>query len=195
MNYEINKVVTRTIQPTGTIRNLSVAVLLDGNYELTTGEDGKEIFAYVARSDEEIKKYKNIVMKAVGYNLERGDQIEVSSVPFEAVRLTEEEQKGMMRDTLMQKVWTIFPYLVFLVLCALVVVFVLRPLVKWITRPDSQVGMLPGASSGRPLAELSAEGPQQVLRAGATAREQAAHIANADAKQFADLLKRWVQEE
>jgi flagellar M-ring protein FliF len=195
MNYEINKVVTRTIQPTGTIRNLSVAVLLDGNYELTTGEDGKEIFAYVARSDEEIKKYKNIVMKAVGYNLERGDQIEVSSVPFEAVRLTEEEQKGMMRDTLMQKVWTIFPYLVFLVLCALVVVFVLRPLVKWITRPDSQVGMLPGASSGRPLAELSAEGPQQLLRAGATAREQAAHIANADAKQFADLLKRWVQEE
>jgi flagellar M-ring protein FliF len=195
MNYEINKVVTRTIQPTGTIRNLSVAVLLDGNYERTTGEDGKEIFSYVARSDEEIKKYKNIVMKAVGYNLERGDQIEVSSVPFETVRLTEEEQKGMMRDTLMQKVWTIFPYLVFLVLCALVVVFVLRPLVQWITRPDSQVGMLSGASSGKPLAELGAEGPQQLLRAGATAREQAAHIANSDAKQFAELLKRWVQEE
>ena len=134
-------------------------------------------------------------MKAVGYNLERGDQIEVSSVPFETVRLTEQEQKGMMRDTLMQKVWTVVPYLVFLVLCALLVVFVLRPLVKWITRPDSQVGMLPGASAGRPLAELSAEGPPQLLRAGATAREQAAHIANSDAKQFAELLKRWVHEE
>ena len=134
-------------------------------------------------------------MKAVGYNAERGDQIEVSSVSFETVRLTEEEQKMMARDTLMNKVWTIFPYIVFLVLFALLVLFVLRPMVKWITRQTPQVGMLPGASAGRPLAELSAENPQQLLGAGATAREQVAHIANADSKQFAELLKRWVHEE
>ena len=195
MNYEINKVVKRTIQPTGTVRNLSVAVLLDGTYESAAGEDGKETYTYVPRSEEEIKKYTNIVMKAVGYNAERGDQIEVSSVPFETVRLTEEEQKMMARDTLMNKVWTIFPYIVFLVLFALLVLFVLRPMVKWITRPTPQVGMLPGATAGKPLAELSAEGPQQLLGAGATAREQVAHIANADSKQFAELLKRWVHEE
>lgn len=195
MNYEINKVVRRTIQPTGTIRRLSVAVLLDGTYQLAAGEDGKETFSYVSRTDEEIKKYENIVMKAVGYNAERGDQIEVSSVPFETVRLTEEEKKVMSRDTWMKRIGNVLPYLIFLVLFALVVVFVLRPLVQWITRPGGQMGMLPGAVPGRPLAELKAEGPQQFLGEGATVREQVAHIANSDARQFAELLRRWVNEE
>jgi len=71
INYEINKIVKRTVEPVGVIQRLSVAVLLDGNYEVTKGEDGKEEYKYVPKSDEEMKKYTNIVMKAVGYNAER----------------------------------------------------------------------------------------------------------------------------
>jgi flagellar M-ring protein FliF len=195
MNYEINKVVRRIIQPTGTIKNLSVAVLLDGNYELTTGEDGKEEYSYVPRTDEEIKTYKTIVMRAVGYNAERGDQIEVSSVPFDSVRLTEEEKKVMMRDTLWKKLWKGVPYLVFLVVVALLVVVVLRPLVKWITRPGGEAALPGGTSSGRLLGELKAEGPQGMLGAGTTVRDQVAQIASSDTKHFAELLSRWINEE
>jgi flagellar M-ring protein FliF len=195
MNYEINKVVRRIIQPTGTIKNLSVAVLLDGNYELTTGEDGKEEYSYVPRTDEEIKTYQTIVMRAVGYNAERGDQIEVSSVPFDSVRLTEEEKKVMMRDTLWKKLWKGVPYLVFLVVVALLVVLVLRPLVKWITRPGGEAALPGGAASGRILGELKAEGPQGMLGAGTTVRDQVAQIASSDTKHFAELLRRWINEE
>ncbi len=195
MNYEINKVVRRIIQPTGTIKNLSVAVLLDGNYELTTGENGKEEYNYVPRTEEEIKTYKTIVMRAVGYNAERGDQIEVSSVPFDSVRLTEEEKDVMMRDTLWKKIWNGVPYLVFLLVVALLVVLVLRPLVKWITRPGGEAALSAGTPSGRILGELKAEGPQGMLGAGTGVREQAAQIASADTKHFAELLSRWINEE
>jgi len=41
VNYEINKVVKRIIKPTGAIKRLSVAVLLDGTYEVVKGEEGK----------------------------------------------------------------------------------------------------------------------------------------------------------
>ena len=195
MNYEINKVVRRIIQPTGTIKNLSVAVLLDGNYELSTGEDGKEQYRYVPRTDEEIKTYKTIVMRAVGYNAERGDELEVSSVPFDSVRLTEEEKKVMMRDTLWQKIRGVLPYLAFLVVAALLVVLVFKPLVKWITRPGGEAALRAGVSPGRLLGALKAELPQGMLGAGGTQREQITQIASADTKHFAELLSRWINEE
>jgi flagellar M-ring protein FliF len=189
VNYEINKVVKRIIKPTGVIRRLSVAVLLDGTYDVIKGEDGKEEYAYVPRTDDEIKKYKNIVMKAVGYNAERGDQIEVTTTPFETVKLTKEEKKEMARDTLWRKIWGWIPYLATILLLALLVVVVLRPLVKWITRPE--IGMITGISEGGASGELAERTPK-LLREGVPGREQVARLAKADAELVAKGLRQWM---
>lgn len=189
VNYEINKVVKRIIKPAGVIKRLSVAVLLDGTYEVVKGEDGQEEYSYVPRTGEDMKKYKNIVMKAVGYNEERGDQIEVTNTPFETVKLTEEEKNNMARDTLWGKIWGLIPYLAVILLLALLVVIVLRPLVKWITR--SEAGMLTGVTEGGIAGELAERTPR-LLKEGVPGREQLARLAKDDAEHLAKGLRQWM---
>ena len=50
-----------------------MAVLVDGKYEKQK---------YLARSKEEIDVIKGMVKRAVGFDAERGDEIEVANVPF-----------------------------------------------------------------------------------------------------------------
>jgi flagellar M-ring protein FliF len=87
LNYEISRVTSRRVEAMGAIRKLSVAVLLDGSY---TGEG--EARAFVPRPAEEIDRYRELVKRAVGFNEERGDDIEVASAPFQtATTLAEPE--------------------------------------------------------------------------------------------------------
>lgn len=73
VNYEIGRTTRQVVEPRGQIRRLSVAVLVDGKYQ---GD------AYVSRTPEEMDALRAIVMKAVGFNAERGDQVEVANIPF-----------------------------------------------------------------------------------------------------------------
>ncbi|MGD8770469.1 MAG: flagellar basal-body MS-ring/collar protein FliF, partial [Desulfobacterales bacterium] len=81
-NYEINKIIRTTLKPAGKISRLSVAAVIDGNYELEKLEDGSTQKKYIPRSEEEIKTFEEIVKKAMGYNEDREDQVSVSSIPF-----------------------------------------------------------------------------------------------------------------
>ena len=80
INYEISRTVAKIIEPTGTIKQLSVAVLVDGNYE--AAKDGSqansaEARKYVPRTETEMKQIEEIVKKAMGSSAERtGSSIE-----------------------------------------------------------------------------------------------------------------------
>ncbi|MCS6924359.1 MAG: flagellar basal-body MS-ring/collar protein FliF [Candidatus Binatia bacterium] len=73
VNYEIGRTTRQVVEPRGQIRRLSVAVLVDGKYR------GDE---YISRTPEEMEVLRAIVMKAIGFNAERGDQVEVANIPF-----------------------------------------------------------------------------------------------------------------
>jgi len=79
-SYEVSKVTSRTIAPVGAVKQLSVAVLIDGTY--TEGEGGKRVFT--ARPSEEIDRLRELVKSAVGISESRGDKIEITSVPFQS---------------------------------------------------------------------------------------------------------------
>ena len=74
MNYEISRTVSRIVEPTGTIKKLSVAVLVDGIYEAAKtggrGKTGRPRPKKVCgtRSEEEMKRIEEIVKKAMGYS-------------------------------------------------------------------------------------------------------------------------------
>jgi flagellar M-ring protein FliF len=78
-SYEVSKVVSRTIGPVGAVKQLSVAVLIDGTY---TEEGGKRTFT--PRPQDELDRLKELVKNAVGFSEDRGDKIEVASVAFQA---------------------------------------------------------------------------------------------------------------
>lgn len=78
-NYEISKTVQRVINPVGNVTNLSVSVLVADKNEVD--EEGN-ITGTTPRTDEELTSIRNMVSAALGLNAERGDVINVISMPF-----------------------------------------------------------------------------------------------------------------
>ncbi|MDP9132408.1 MAG: flagellar M-ring protein FliF [Nitrospirota bacterium] len=170
VNYEISRTVSRIVEPTGTIKKLSVAVLVDGTYE---GAKAGEAAAadqpkkYVARSEEETKRIEDIVKKAMGYSTERQDQVEVVSIQF---GLGPEEPIGTAIEATPDstKVW--MPYVRYAVggvLFFLILFLVVRPLMMMLAEsvPASVVGATPAlpASVGQVEAAISGKQPSQIL--------------------------------
>lgn len=80
VNYEISRKVTKRISETGSVRRLSVAVLVDGDYSVKGDPN-----SYQKRTEEEMEKLTALVRSAVGYDENRDDQIEVVNMRFAAV--------------------------------------------------------------------------------------------------------------
>lgn len=83
--YEISRVVETHHKQAGAVKNLSVAVLVDGNY--TKDEKGKE--TYAPKSKEELEQIKMLVKSAIGFKESRGDQVEVINMKFAQVAIEE----------------------------------------------------------------------------------------------------------
>src|SRR6266511_313388 len=85
VNYEVSKSVKRVVEPVGKIKRLSAAVLIDGTYR-----DG----VYNPPSDTEMTRYQMLLKTAMGFDAERGDQLEVINVPFDGAHTAEVEEPG-----------------------------------------------------------------------------------------------------
>ncbi len=70
-NYEINKTVTTSTNDGGTVKRLSVAVVVDG-----AGDGSK------ARTPAEMSQIEALVKSAMGFDTARGDQLNVRNMPF-----------------------------------------------------------------------------------------------------------------
>jgi flagellar M-ring protein FliF len=83
-NYEISKTITNKISESGRIKQLSIAILVDGLYDVKPKEEGSEemIVNYSPRSEEELNKIKTLASSAVGIDTKRGDKLEVINMRF-----------------------------------------------------------------------------------------------------------------
>ena len=169
VNYEISRTVSRIVEPTGTIKKLSVAVLVDGLYETPKGAEpgADQPKKYVARSEEEMKRIEDIVKKAMGYSTERQDQVEVVSIQF---GLGSEEPAGAAVEATSDVTKTWMPYIRYAVggvLFFLILFMVVRPLMLMLAEASPAVPMgetpaLP-ASVGQVEAAISGKPPSQIL--------------------------------
>jgi hypothetical protein len=73
VNYELDKTIKHTKQPVGSIKRLSVAVVV--NYKKTTEKDGK--VSAKPLSQAEMAQITNLVKEAMGYRQDRGDTLNV----------------------------------------------------------------------------------------------------------------------
>jgi len=78
VNYEIGNKQSETIREPGEIQRVSVAVLVNGIYNV---QDNGEV-AYEERSPEELARLNQLVQAAIGFNEARGDSISVDSLRF-----------------------------------------------------------------------------------------------------------------
>ncbi len=81
--YQSTRTVKKTHLPAGTVRKMSVAVLVDHDL---TGEREKNGFrrVLVAPPPEKLKVIHDLVAGVTGFSAERGDQVLVETLPFES---------------------------------------------------------------------------------------------------------------
>ncbi|MAP23502.1 flagellar basal-body MS-ring/collar protein FliF [Marisediminitalea sp.] len=87
-NYELDTTISHTKQQTGVIRRLSVSVAVD--YLQTTGEDGT--VTSEARTPEELLSIRRLLQGGIGFDVTRGDSLEVVSMPFSRIDTGAEEE-------------------------------------------------------------------------------------------------------
>jgi flagellar M-ring protein FliF len=83
ITYQTSRVVRHTRIPQGVIRRMSLAVLLDQSVQWE-GEGEQKRRVLVPPAPETLKTIKDLVAGVTGFNAERGDQLIVETLPFEA---------------------------------------------------------------------------------------------------------------
>ena len=121
-NFEISKQVINSVRETGNVKRLSIAVLVDGTY---TGEGSAA--QYTPRPEEELKKLRQLVQSAVGFDEKRGDTIEIVNMQFAAAPADMFQASAM--DWLKADMSSIIQTLVLGGVSILAILFVIRPLV------------------------------------------------------------------
>jgi flagellar M-ring protein FliF len=130
-NFELDTTISHTRQQIGVVRRVSVSVAVDFK-SAPASEDGQ--VNRVPRTDLEMDNIRRLLEGAVGFSTQRGDVIEVVTVPF-MDQLIEE----MPAPEMWEQPW--FWRAVKLAMGGLVILalilFVVRPLLKKLIYPDS----------------------------------------------------------
>ncbi len=80
--YGVNRTTRHVIEPAGSIRRVTAAVLLDDAIERKQ-EKGKWVETHHKRTPDELKVISEIAQAAIGFNVARGDVISVQNLSFD----------------------------------------------------------------------------------------------------------------
>ena len=130
-NFEISRTVTTQIRESGRVRRLSVAVLI--NQVPVTGQDGNVTFQ--PRPPEQLQQFEQLVRTAMGFDEDRGDELQLVSLPFTVNEALgdappEEGFLGMSRSDLFR----LGEVGILAILGLLAILFVARPIVSRVVR-------------------------------------------------------------
>ncbi|MCL1120075.1 MULTISPECIES: flagellar basal-body MS-ring/collar protein FliF [Shewanella] len=146
-NFELDTTISHTRQQIGVVRRVSVSVAVDFKPG-AAGENGQ--VARVARTEQELTNIRRLLEGAVGFSAQRGDVLEVVTVPF-----MDQLVEDVPAPELWEQPW--FWRAVKLGIGALVILVlilaVVRPMLKRLIYPDS-VNMPEDSRLGNELAEI-----------------------------------------
>jgi flagellar M-ring protein FliF len=130
VNYEISRTTRTETLEGGRLKRLSVAVLVDGAY--ARGANGET--AYQPRPQEELDRIAALVRTAIGFDRNRGDQVEVVNLRFaEAPASFEAKDESLLASLFnptKEDVLRLVEIGVIALLTLIVLMTVVRPLVK-----------------------------------------------------------------
>lgn len=125
-SYEISRTVQSHRKEVGGVKNLSVAVLVDGTYVKDT--NGKS--TYTPRTKEQLDQIKLLVQTAIGYKADRGDKIEVINMPFANPEIEEHTPQNIPEEWLGKLDMTrMIELLVLAAVGVLILLMVVRPII------------------------------------------------------------------
>lgn len=128
-NYELDTTISHKRQQTGVIRRISVSVAVD--YLPKPDAEGNMVMA--PRSQEQLMNIRRLLQGGVGFDMQRGDALEVVTVPFVREDILEQADLPLWeQDWFMKTVRLAIGALVIIVL----ILAVVRPMLKRLIDPD-----------------------------------------------------------
>jgi flagellar M-ring protein FliF len=195
VNYEINRVNRQTTHSPGSVKKISVAVLVDGPYEMKPNAEGKTEPVFVGRSAEQLKSLEDIVRKAIGYNDGRGDQITVSNIPF----ATESSEAGGFIEAENRWIKLAREYIkpvINVLLVILVFFLIVRPLMRRFETLSEEMKQLPAPGAALPGGDQQTLSlPDQPLERELSLRKRAFNLVQQNPDQAAAIIRAILREE
>ena len=180
-NYEIDRSTLHRETPHPRLTRLSVGVVIDQQAPLSTQDAEPRTW-----SEAEITAFREVISRAVGIETERGDAIELASVPFASPQPRPEAPAEapvwyMRRDLFVP--WGLGGGIALIVLILLIGLFRRRPAPSFIEGIDGHV-----------LAQGSATGPEMAALQEriASLRERAIQHGDRDIEGTVQVLRNWL---
>ncbi len=200
-NYELDKTISHTRSGGGTIRRLSVAVVVDD--KTVINEDGEAVKKPL--SQEELDRLTSLVKEAVGFDALRGDRVNVVNTAF----TQPPEPEPLPEPSLLESgmLWDIGRQAAGVLLVLFLVFGVLKPVMRELA---SKGKALPAAAGSAALPEgmtedqLTLSGPQGMAQLPPGQQQQSDYEANLtaartlaaqDPKRVAQVVNNWVSNE
>ncbi|MBB1268082.1 flagellar basal-body MS-ring/collar protein FliF [Shewanella sp. SR44-3] len=146
-NFELDTTISHTRQQVGVVRRVSVSVAIDFKAG-AAGEDGQ--IAKVARTEQELSNIRRLLEGAVGFSSQRGDTLEVVTVPFMDHLLEELPAPDMWEQPWF---WRAVKLGIGALVILVLILAVVRPMLKRLIDPDG-VNMPDDTRLGHELAEI-----------------------------------------
>jgi len=192
VNYELDRTITHSSTPAGSLKRLSVAVVVD--HERTTNEAGEEVT--VPRDEEEVQRIESLVRDAVGFDPGRGDSVNVVSASFapgdDPTKVPWWEQPW---------VWDVAKQVVGAALVIFLILGVLRPVLRNLAQPPSHEPSEEEedeamAELERQKAQMQEELEREIQVADYETNLQTAKtLARQDPKRVAQVVRSWIGSE
>lgn len=186
-NYEVDKTVRVTRNPTGVVRRVAAAVLID--YLRETDEEGKE--KRVPLPAGELEGINALVREAIGFSEARGDSLSVLNTAFTREEVVAEAEPPLWKDPVVIDVARdVGRYGGLLVLGLGTLLFVVRPALRGLR--DST----PPAAGQRIQQvvgdDISLPGPDPKPQAAPGRNEEALQLARENPGTVANVIRGWV---
>jgi len=196
-NYELDKTISHTKLPVGSIKRLSVAVVVNNK----AIKDKKGKVTYQALSKEELAQVYNLAKEAMGFNQARGDTLNVVNAPFNLAEGEELASLPIWKDPAMQALAKeIVKYLVIAGLLMYLVLGVLKPMLTELSAIGSaRAAGTEGPGMEEPFTVAEGEGAVVTIGKRTHSYEEDLQLVKDMAKQepkiVANVVKDWVNKE
>ncbi len=105
-NYQVPVTVESIVGQAGKYKNIKVAVLVNYAFENKINKEGITERVYTPRPNAEIAKLGAVVQNATGYDPSRGDQFQITSMPFDDTN-NQELQRALKEMNKKQMIYTV----------------------------------------------------------------------------------------
>jgi flagellar M-ring protein FliF len=179
-NFEISKTVRAVDQATGTIKRLSLAVIVDHLGSWDKDAKGEPLLKQTPRSADEMKKIRDQVATAVGIQVKRGDELTVENMAFATLQANPKEEAEAKKQFWIDLVRQFAPSIIYAVLGLAVFFMIILPVLKRLSSALNRPTPLRVASAEEGEGAASIRRPVQVKSVAEMEAEIEAEL-NADA--------------